>query len=61
MARKSKIKNCIVVNPPTTPQEQEEYDRQIARALAECLYRALGPKKIDILLEQYKKERKEAV
>lgn len=61
MARKSKIKNCIVVNPPTTAQEQDEYDRKIARALAESLYRALGPKKIDILLEQYKKERKEAV
>lgn len=56
MARKSKIKCCVVVNPPTTTQEQEEYDRQIARALAESLYRALGPEKIDMLLEQCREE-----
>ena len=56
MARKSKIKSCAVVNPPRTQKEQEEYDRQIARALAESLYRALGPEKIDMLLEQCKEE-----
>lgn len=51
---KSKVKSCVVVNPPRTQKEQEEYDNRLARALAEGLYRSLGHEKIRELLEQYK-------
>lgn len=57
MARRQyKIKSCIVLNPPCTQREQEEYDNRLARALAEGLYRTLGPEKIDKLLEQTKRK-----
>ncbi|HHV42815.1 MAG TPA: hypothetical protein GXX72_08280 [Clostridiaceae bacterium] len=53
---KSKVKSCVVINPPRTQKEQEEYDNRLARALAEGLYRSLGPEKIDKLLETYKRK-----
>lgn len=39
----AKVKSCIVLNPPATPREQEEYDKTVARVLAKALYRSLSP------------------
>lgn len=56
VARKSKIKSCVVINPPSTPEEQQEYDLRLAKALAEGLYRTLGPERVERLLEYYKEQ-----
>ncbi len=50
--RKTKIKSCIVINPPSTPREQKEYDIRVARALAEGIFRTLGPQGVDYILRQ---------
>jgi hypothetical protein len=57
MSRKSKIKSCIILNPPATPEEQEEYDKRVAKALALGLYRTLGPARVDAILKQVKEEK----
>lgn len=51
-ARKTKIKSCVILNPPQTPEEQAEFDRRVAKALALGLYRSLGPEKVDVLLKK---------
>lgn len=66
MAKPSKIKSCVILNPPTTPQEQEEYDKRFSKALARGLYRSLSPAEIDYLINCLRKEvqeskRKEAI
>jgi hypothetical protein len=59
--RKSKIKSCVVLNPPATPEEQAAFDRRVAKALALGLYRTLGPERVDAILRQVegKEDKKE--
>lgn len=63
-ARKSKIKSCIILNPPQTPEEQQVLERRAAKALAQALYRALSPEELDILIRhleaEIKSERRDA-
>ena len=42
MARKSKIKKCVILNPPTTPEEQQNLERRVAKAIARALYKSLS-------------------
>lgn len=55
----TKVKSVVVLNPPTTPEEQKALDQKISKALALGLYRSLGPEKVDILLEAYRQAQKE--
>jgi len=48
--RKSKIRSCTVINPPTSPEEQAALDIRVAKALAQGIYRTLGPEKAGELL-----------
>jgi hypothetical protein len=63
-ARKSKIKSCIILNPPRTLDEQEELERRAAKALAQALYLALSPEELDALIRhletEIKSERRDA-
>ena len=63
-ARKSKIKSCVILNPPQTPEEQEALERRAAKALAQALYRALSSGELDILIRhleaEIKSERRDA-
>ena len=63
-ARKSKIKSCVILNPPQTLEEQEALERRAAKALAQALYRALSPGELDALIRhleaQIKSERRDA-
>ncbi len=62
MARRvDKIKSCVVLNPPMTEKEQEEYDKRFAVALALGLYRTLGKKEFDALVNSLKDLEKEYV
>lgn len=58
-----KPKRCIVLNAPTTPQEQADYDKRFAKALATSLHRSLSPEEYDLLVKQLKQSigRKKAV
>ena len=56
---KSKIKRCIILNPPQTPEEQESFNRRYARALAQALYRSLSPEEYDQLIQQLKQRQRE--
>lgn len=63
-ARKSKIKSCVILNPPQTPEEQEALERRAAKALAQALYRALSPGEYEHLIKsleaEIKSERRDA-
>jgi len=63
-ARKSKIKSCVILNPPQTPEEWEALARRAAKALAQALYRALSPEELDALIRhleaEIKSERRDA-
>lgn len=52
----AKVKSCVILNPPKTSQEQEDYDKSVAKALALGLYRTLGHEKAEKLLESCKKD-----
>jgi len=54
--RKSKIKSCVVLNPPATAQEQEEYDKRFNKALAVGLYRSLSSKELDVIIQCLQRE-----
>ena len=59
---KSKIKSCIILNPPATPEEQKEFDRRVAKSLAQALFRALSPGEYEHLIKALKQsERSNAV
>ncbi len=48
--KKSKIKSCIILNPPATPKEQKAFQQRSAKALALALYRSLSPEQFDALI-----------
>jgi hypothetical protein len=60
MQREPRILNCIILNPPSTPEEREAFEKRAAKALALAIYRSLGPddtKRIIMCLEAQQKER----
>ncbi len=59
--KKSKIKSCIIVNLPATPEEQEDFNRKAARALAQALFRALNPGDYESLIKGLKQGMREEV
>lgn len=54
--RKSKIKSCVILNPPATVQEQEEYDKRFNKALAIGLYRSLSSEELDMIIQFLQRE-----
>lgn len=58
--RKSRIKSCIILNPPATPEEQDEYNKRFANALAIGLYRSLSSEELDMIIQSLKKELSES-
>lgn len=50
--REPRLLRCTVLNPPETPEEQEEYDNLVFETLATALCRCLEPEQIDQLIEQ---------
>lgn len=57
MARKRepRIKSCIVLNPPSTPEEQAAYDKKFAETLAIGLYRSLSQQEFEALITALRK------
>jgi hypothetical protein len=41
----AKVEKCVVINPPVTAEEQEAFDRKVARALAVALFRSFEREK----------------
>jgi hypothetical protein len=55
MARKRKIKSCVILNPPATPEKKEALSQRSAKALAQALHRALSPGEYECLIKSLKK------
>lgn len=54
---KKKVKlpyKCKMINNPFTKEQQEDYDRNVGKALATALYRSLEPEQIDQIINQLK-------
>ena len=50
MTRQNKIKSCVILNPPKTPEEQKAFGQKTAKALAEILHRTLSPREYEQLI-----------
>lgn len=50
--RVPKLLDCIVLNPPETSEEQDEYDDLIYETLATALCRCLEPEEINQIIKQ---------
>ena len=50
--REPRLLKCTVLNPPETPEEQEEYDNLVFETLATALSRCLDPSQIDQIIGQ---------
>lgn len=56
----AKVKSCVILNPPSTPEEQKIFDMTLTKTLAKDLYRSLGREGVDKLLEIHEKREEEA-
>lgn len=52
--RKPRKLNCVILNAPETPAEQQNYDEKVVKSLAKAIYRSLEPDELDTFITQLK-------